>query len=421
MGPWGCSPKVLFCEGELEMAEFKCPLCKQNVSEELYQKITGIWKERRVAEKQFKEKQRQLFKQAKELKQRWLEEKRKFKIEQEQKIAEKIKKIQEEKLKMKEQFDKKILAAVRVAQIKAKRENYKELKLKMEELVKKQIGIATSKKEAEVKRISHTLEATRKQMSSLQVNSQRQLQINLKQQQKIADLEKQLKDKTTPQLEGLLYEDHLLEALKREFPEDKFEHTGKGGDIIQAIILDNKPIGTIVFECKRVGQWQLAHAEQAADAKIQRKADYALLVTNASKKGGGGFFVEKGVIVVHPGGVLAITTILREQILTIARMKLTHAQREEAIEKVFEYLQGAEFKNSIDIVIRKTIEMYEDLKRECQDHVKLWKKRYETLKLVHSNSAGVKVKATALIAGGKIQAEELVIQEFPALPDLTGA
>jgi len=412
----GC---LFILKGEYKMSDFKCPLCKQSVSEELYQKITGIWKERKVAEKQFKEKQRQLLKQEKEIKQRWIEEKRKFKTEQEQKIAEKIKKVQEEKLKMKEQFDKKILAAVKAAEVKAKHKNYQELKLRMNELAKKQVAIATSKKEAEIKRVNHTLEAAKKQMSTLQINSQRQLQINQKQQQKISDLEKQLKDKTTPQLEGLLYEDQLLEALKKEFPEDKFEHTGKGGDIIQAIILDNKPVGTIVFECKRVGQWQMAHAEQAANAKIQRKADYALLVTNASKKGGEGFFVEKGVIVVHPGGVLAITRILREQILTIAQMKLTQAQREEAIEKVFEYLQGAEFKNSIDIVIRKTIEMYEDLKKECQDHVKVWKKRYETLKIVHSNSAGVKVKTTALIAGKAIQAKELVIQEFPALPDLT--
>ena len=32
------------------MEEFKCPLCKQSVSEELFERITGIWKERRAAE-----------------------------------------------------------------------------------------------------------------------------------------------------------------------------------------------------------------------------------------------------------------------------------------------------------------------------------------------------------------------------------
>ena len=84
-----------------------------------------------------------------------------------------------------------------------------------------------------------------------------------------------------------------------------------------------------MYECKRVSQWQTAHVEQAATAKIQRKADYAILVTNSAKKGAGGFFVEKDVVVVHPGGVLAIAKILRDQLLKIAQLQLTHAQREE--------------------------------------------------------------------------------------------
>lgn len=108
---------------------------------------------------------------------------------------------------------------------------------------------------------------------------------------------------------------------------------------------------------------------------------FGILVTNASKKGGGGFFLEKGIVVVHPEGVLAIAIVLREQIIKIAQMKLTQAEREEAIEKTFEYLQGAEFKNALDVVIRKTIEMYEELKKECQDHIKIWKKRYAHFKV----------------------------------------
>jgi hypothetical protein len=54
----------------------------------------------------------------------------------------------------------------------------------------------------------------------------------------------------------------------------------------------------------------------------------------------------------------------------MARLKLTHAQKEEAVEQTLKYLQGAEFKNSLELIIKKTIEMYDDLKKECQDHVK---------------------------------------------------
>jgi hypothetical protein len=243
---------------------------------------------------------------------------------------------------------------------------------------------------------------------------------NLKQQDRIRNLETQLKNQTTPQLEGLLYEDQLLDALKKEFPEDKFEHTGKGGDILHFIVCNHNQCGIIVYECKKVLQWQVAHAEQAANAKLQRKADYAILVTSSTKKGGGGFFVEKGVIVVHPGGVIALVNVLRDQLLKIAQFKLNQAQREEAIEKTLEYLRGPEFKNSLDIVIRKTIEMYDDLKKEYQDHHKNWIKRYGCLKTVYSNSAQVWSKTAVLISGKTEEAKLAIeIQPFPALPNLT--
>lgn len=404
--------------------EFKCPLCKQTVSEELFEKITGIWRERRVAEKRFKEQERELVKQKKDIQKQFETEKKRLKAEQknviEQKLAEKVKKydsqiqkIEKEKNMIKEQFEKKIANAVKSAEVKAKREINKVLKEKMQQSIKEQVEKATLKTQRNLLRATQTIEATRKQMSTLQSQ-------NLKQQDRIKNLETQLKNQTTPQLEGLLYEDKLIEALQKDFPHDKFIHTGKGGDILHQIMLDNKTIGLIIYECKRVSHWQSAHAEQAYAAKIQRKADYAILVTNATKKGSGGFFIEKGVIVVSPGGVLAIAVILREQIIKITQLKLTHAQREEAIEKTMEYLQGAEFKNCLDLVIRKTVEMYEDLKKECQDHVKLWKRRYDSLKNVYTNTTQVQTKTMALIVGKVDTAKEaLDIQPFPALPDLT--
>lgn len=353
---------------EVNMNEFKCPLCKQSVSEELYEKITGIWKERRIQEKQLKEKQKELLKQAKEAQRQLAEEKKKLKFEQktiiETKIAERTKKfdlqiskIESEKNKIKEQADKKIAVAVRSAERKAKMEIHRDLKGKFDESVKKAVEKVASKQQKDLVRATRTIESTRKQMSTLQLQ-------NDKQQGRIKNLEIQLKKQTTPQLEGLLYEDKLMGALQKEFPEDKFTHTGKGGDILQHIMLDKFEKGVIVYECKKVGHWQRTHAEQAANAKLQRKADFAILVTNATKRGTTGFFIEKGVIVINPGGVLAIAGILREQIIRIAQLKLTHAQKEEAIEKTMQYLQGAEFKNALDLVIRKTIEMYEDLKKE---------------------------------------------------------
>ena len=99
------------------MPEFKCPLCKQTVSEELYQRITGIWKERKIAEREFKKKEKDLLKQRKAIKQQLSSERKKIKREQEQKFKEKIEKFEEERNKIKEQFDKKVLRAVKAAEL----------------------------------------------------------------------------------------------------------------------------------------------------------------------------------------------------------------------------------------------------------------------------------------------------------------
>jgi len=406
------------------MAEYNCPLCKQEVTEKLFEKITGIWKQRKIAEKRFKEKERKLLAQKRKV-QKYLESERKrMKVEQkeiiEEKIASKVKKydtqiknIQLAKDKLEKNFNKKVALAVKSAEVKVKRDLNKELKAKMADSLNREVKKVTLKTQQNLVRATRTIDATRKQMSTLQKQ-------NSKQQQRIGNLERQLKKRTTPQLEGLLYEETLLAVLEKEFPKDKFKHTGKGGDIVQYILKNQSQSGVIVYECKRVSHWQTSHIEQAARAKLQRKADYSILVTNAVKKGTEGFFVARGVVVVPPGGVIALVCILREQLIKISELKLSSAQRERAIKKTFEYLQGPEFKNGLEEIIHKTKEMYEDLRKECKDHVKGWHKRYDSLKSVYTHSAKISITTSALVSGKNIEAQkELAVHPFPVLEDLT--
>ena len=170
------------------MAEFKCPLCKQTVSEELFENITGIWRQRRIAEKKLKEQGKELLKQQKELKNKFEAERKKLKSEQratiEQKLAEKSKKfdiqlqrLEKEKNVIKEQFDKKIAGAVKSAEARAKREVNSLLKEKIQESIKAQVEKATLKTQEGLLRATRTIEATKKQMSTLQQNN---LKLNLR-------------------------------------------------------------------------------------------------------------------------------------------------------------------------------------------------------------------------------------------------
>ena len=124
-----------------------------------------------------------------------------------------LQRLEREKNAIKEQFDKKIASAVKSAEARAKREVNSLLKEKIQESIKAQVEKATLKTQEGLLRATRTIEATKKQMSTLQQNNLKQQQQNLKQQDRIKNLEIQLKNQTTPQLEGFLYEDKLIEIF----------------------------------------------------------------------------------------------------------------------------------------------------------------------------------------------------------------
>ena len=76
-----------------------------------------------------------------------------------------------------------------------------------------------------------------------------------KSNEKIAQLEKQLKEGRTPQTAGFDYEKEVIALLKENFPEDTIIPTGKKGDAIQQIKFKNEVVGSILYECKKTSEY----------------------------------------------------------------------------------------------------------------------------------------------------------------------
>jgi hypothetical protein len=109
---------------------------------------------------------------------------------------------------------------------------------------------------------------------------------------------KQLQKGTTPQTEGLEFEDKLTVRLQREFPSDQIEHKGQAGDVLHIVRFDGKVAGTIIYECKRTPRIERDHVRQAYLAQQLREAHFAVLVTTGTKRGFSGFAQSEGVFVV---------------------------------------------------------------------------------------------------------------------------
>ncbi len=390
--------------------KYSCPLCGQPVAASLYEKITGIWQERQKALQKIKKQRQRLLEQVALQRRRLRKQTAEFRFhkkrlikkavsQQTKRLESKIKELNHRRRDVERIANAKIRIATNKAHHQAEkaaaarlRAFRKEIRATVRVQLRKERERGARDVQQRYQRLNRTFRTTLVQMKV----KNRQL---TDQRNKIRELERQLEKQTTPQWEGLLYEDKLTRELKKRFPEDRFEQTRKGGDILHNVVINGQKVGLIVYECKRVQHYSFGHVRQASEAKQKRNADFAILVTNAMKKGTQGFFTERGVIVVHSAGIISFVGIVRTQIVRIAEMKLGQRERNMAIRRTLEYLEGPEFTNSMDAIINESIALYKDWVEEIRRHVAVWKKRYSSYQKISEEASRVKTTTQALLSG----------------------
>ncbi|MGA8345282.1 MAG: DUF2130 domain-containing protein [Candidatus Sulfotelmatobacter sp.] len=127
-----------------------------------------------------------------------------------------------------------------------------------------------------------------------------------KQMKKLQERIAQLEKGTTPQTDGLEFEHKLVARLQREFPKDKIEHKGQGGDILHTVKFSGQAVGVIIYECKRCLRISSSHVQQAYLAKQTRRAHFAVLVTTGQRRGFSGLCLDRDVLIVSPLGTIPL-------------------------------------------------------------------------------------------------------------------
>jgi len=211
---------------------------------------------------------------------------------------------------------------------------------------------------------------------------------------------RQLREGTTPQTEGLEFEDNLTRRLTKEFPSDEVQHKGKSGDILHAVFDAKEQCGLIVYELKRTRFIQTDHVRQAAEARQIRGADIAILVTTGTRRGFNGFSTMDGIPVVAPQGVIALVAILREHLVQMHRANVSREQRELIAKRVIAFLTGAQFRNHIGGIVQMATELQRMLKTEAKAHMKAWQERWGCYQSISWGSAQIKANL-ALVFQGK--------------------
>jgi hypothetical protein len=421
--------------------KYNCPLCGQPVSASLYKKITGIMEERKKALAKIKEQRTKLQEKIAGQRKKLKDQRAEFREKKNQLVKEAVDK-QTKRLKstiatlnrkqeeVNRRADEKMRTATERAHREAERRATKQLDSykkeirdsvrdqlkKQREQIKQQVETKAETKYANVKQ---KLDKAKLKLTSAldraQVKDRRLQELR----DDIKELKEQLKKGTTPQDEGLLDEKQLTKRLQKEFPEDKVEHHGQGGDVLQYVLHNGEQAGVLVYECKRVKRYSDRFISQTIEAKKKRKADFAILVTKIMKKGTQGFHLEEnGVMVVHHLGVLSLATVLRTQIIRIDEMKLGQTQRNKAIKLTLEYLESPEFANSMDAIIQESLILYNELRDEMEKHVAGWKRRYSSYGRIREQASTVKSTTQALLSGEPEYKKLIQTESLPALPEL---
>jgi hypothetical protein len=360
----------------------KCPVCGKPLTEAEYDKALGLWKEKQEHIKHLEAEQKKL-KEQERLNKKKLEAERKRLREQQQAYKQQVKHQAKEFKRQQTKLlrdSKRILseqAKKSAQQLKDQRDQLqKSFNQRMKTEIKKGVEQGVDEQKKEFKKQQADLKKTKNKMSqlenSLKLSAKKYEQAN----DEIKKLKQQIEKGITPQIEGLLEEGKLLAKLKELFPQDKFEHPGKGGDIIQIVIEQGKEVRKIVYECKKVKTFNRNHVEQAKEARKLRQADFAVLVTNAFPSKKQYYFVEKTVFVISPVSLEPITYTLRESLVKIALLKMSNEAKQKAVQRVYDYLSSNDYNNKMNDVANQLMDLGKDLKAEMASHKRTWEKRY---------------------------------------------
>jgi hypothetical protein len=216
---------------------------------------------------------------------------------------------------------------------------------------------------------------------------------------KLEEEKKMLQKHTSPQEIGLADEGVLVRRLRKEFPEDRIEHAGKSGDVLQHVKLNDADAGCIVYECKHTDRISGDHVIQTCEAKKSRQASYAILVTTGTRKGFSGLDQESGIFVVAQAGVLTLARICRDSLIAMAKQRLDAAAREAAAKRLMNYITSPICRTPLEEAIAHTTRAHKVLVKEIRQHVGDWKTRHLIYQTISYDVSHIQTNIDRVLAG----------------------
>ncbi len=183
----------------------------------------------------------------------------------------------------------------------------------------------------------------------------------------------------------------LETTLKEHFRHDKIEPVPRGirgADVIQRVYNNSGQIcGTIIWESKRVKNWNDGWIEKLKEDQRDAKADIAALVSTVLPKDFSGIGNINGVWVADYTLAIGLASALRYALIEVSTAKVSLEGRSEKLEMLYDYLSGIEFRQQIEGIVEAFVTMKADLDTERRAMEKIWAKREKQIEKVVKNTS----------------------------------
>jgi hypothetical protein len=256
--------------------------------------------------------------------------------------------------------------------------------------VQKQLQLEREKLSEDIRKIEEQKIAMKETEFLMRV---KELEKQLEDQKKLADEMKRKAEQGSSQLQGEVQELALEDMLRAAFPFDQVEEVGKGvrgADCIQTVRNANgAECGKIIFESKRTREFSNDWIEKLRADLRSQGADIAVIVTQTFPKDLDRFGEKNGVWICSFVEVKSVVYMLREGLIKVSSALKTQENSGDKMRMLYQYLTSSEFAEQWRAIREGFMSMKQSIQKERDAMEKLWKAREKQLEKVLLNAAHI--------------------------------
>ncbi len=272
-----------------------------------------------------------------------------------------------------------------------KEQTLKNKEAEIEITVQKQLQLQREKLAEDIRKIEEQKTANKETEFQLRM---KELEKQLADQKKLADEMRRKAEQGSMQLQGEVQELALEEMLRSAFPFDKVAAVGKGVRGADCILTVRNNLGqesgSIIFESKRTKDFGTDWIEKLKADMRSQGADIAVIVTQALPRDMDRFGEKEGVWICSFAEVKAVVHMLRDGIIKVFTAIRKEDNKGDKMHLLYDYLTSNEFAEQWKAIREGFMTMKLSIQKERDAMEKLWKAREKQLEKVLLNAAHIR-------------------------------